>query len=126
MPWLLILFGVAVVVAGALDPDLFFWFLLLVPAWLVLVPLLFPPAERKIAKAVDTARARRDVRVKVAGGRPGDPTAGLSLTDDDHAGGLALAEPAEPDASPAGLTPARRVATDDPGRETPDETRRTR
>lgn len=95
-PWLLGAAAVGLGVAAAIDPLNLVWVALLLPVWVVAVPLVLPRAERRLGAGIDATLDRRRALRQVRAARPGDAVAGLSLAEPGEAGALSL--PARDDA----------------------------
>lgn len=79
-------------IAGFVDPRILVWLVALVPAWIVLLPTLVAPVERKVEAKVKAAIVRRKVARHARAASPADARAGLSLVDVNRSGALAIAE----------------------------------
>lgn len=94
VPWLLYALGLTVLGFVIFDPIQLAWLVFAGPVLIVLVPVGFPPVERRLNRAVDEglARRRRNKETRRARRIASDPTAGLSFPRDDASGGLSVNE----------------------------------
>lgn len=99
VPWLLAIFGVGIAVVGLIEPSNLMWVVVLLPLWLVLIPTLFPPVERKVAKVAADRRAKRVAVARAREAAPGDTAGGVSVPDPGDSGALALSDDAAGDTS---------------------------
>lgn len=102
VPWLLCALGLTAIGFLIFDPIQLVWLLLFSPILIVLVPVVFPPVERRLNRAIDEGRARRRLMKEThkTRGVATDPTAGLSFPRDDGSGGLSVSE-ADADSQPS-------------------------
>ena len=97
IPWMLVVLGLTALGAIFVEPKSIIWLIIATPALIVIVPTLFPLADRKINRTIDAAKDRRRQVDRARSAKPSDPTAGLSFPTDDAAGTLAVVdEPSEP------------------------------
>ncbi len=94
VPWLLYALGLTTLGFLIFDPIQLLWLVVASPILIVLVPVIFPPVERRLNRAIDQGRARRRQMKETHEARTvaGAPTAGLSFPPDDLSGGLSVDE----------------------------------